>query len=157
MEICCMITKKMVRVYLLKFFHAVLLFLTTADTAGNDWCINFIHFNFFFALKFLLHFLLWCCIFYFDVEFSTLITLNFFYLHLAFFDHNVAFSSMITFSTSSDVVVSTMNNFHLFCFTDIFFLDDIIFAPWCRIFYLDVAFSILINVIFYLHVAFSIT
>ena len=50
-----------------------------------------------------------------------------------------------------------MNIFHLFCFTDDnFYLDDIIFVPWCSIFYLDVAFSILIYAIFYLHVAVSI-
>ena len=136
-------------------FRGVLLFFIIADDAGIERCINFIHFYFVLHRN-------CCCIFYFDVESSTFITLNFSTLMLHFqsrcciFNHDVAFSIMITFSISSYVVVLTVNNFHLFCFTDVIFYPDIIFVPWCRIFYLDVAFSILIDVIFCLHVAFSI-
>ena len=76
-----------------------------------------------------------CYILYFDVEFSTLITLKFFTSLMLHFPPWLL-------STSSDVLVSAISTY---------FVALIIF---CRIFYLNVAFSILIDVIFYLHVFF---
>ena len=153
------------KVDLLKFFRAVLQFLTTADAVAIDRCMNFIHF-YFFCIEIVFTFLLWWGIFYLD--------------NIKFFFLDVAFSTMITFSTSSDVVTTTTTSlllpfpcktsysfyheqfspilFHWWYFLPwryYFCIMMLHFLPWCCLFYLNWCHFLSSCCIFYHDLAFS--
>ena len=126
------------KVDLLKFFRAVLLFLTTADAVAIDRCMNFIHF-YFFCIEIVFTFLLWWGIFYLD--------------NIKFFFLDVAFSTMITFSTSSDVVTTTTTSLLL----PFSLQNKLQFLPWTIFTYFVslMIFSTLTILFLYHDVAFS--